>query len=50
MPAHKDQPAGDLFVVIKVVVPKAVDDESRHLIEQFAQRNPQDPRAGLWRS
>lgn len=49
VPAHKDQPAGDLFVVIKVVVPKAIDEESRRLIEQFAERNPQTPRAGLWR-
>ena len=43
-----DQPAGDLFAVLKVVVPKAVDDESRRLIEQFAERNPTDPRRGLW--
>ena len=49
VPAYKDQPAGDLFVVIKVMVPKGVDDESRRLIEQFAERNPQTPRAGLWR-
>jgi curved DNA-binding protein len=49
VPAHKDQPAGDLFVVVKVVVPRAVDEESRRLIEEFAGRNPQDPRAGLWR-
>jgi curved DNA-binding protein len=48
VPASKDVPAGDLFVVVKVVVPKAVDEESRHLIEQFAERNPQSPRAGLW--
>ncbi len=50
VPASKDRPAGDLFVVVKVVVPKAVDEESRRLIEQFAARNPQDPRAGLWRA
>lgn len=49
VPASKDQPAGDLFVVLKVVVPKGIDDESRRLIEQFAERNRQDPRAGLWR-
>jgi DnaJ-class molecular chaperone len=50
VPASKDLPAGDLFVVVKVVVPKSVDEESRHLIEQFAERNRQDPRAGLWRA
>jgi curved DNA-binding protein len=48
VPAHKDQPAGDLFVVLKIVVPKTIDDESRHLIEQFAERNPMNPRSGLW--
>lgn len=39
---------GDLFVVIKVVVPKSVDEESRKLIEEFQTRNPTNPRAGLW--
>ena len=48
VPAYKDLPAGDLFVVSKVVVPKSVDEEGRRLIEQFAERNPQSPRAGLW--
>ena len=50
VPAFKDHPAGDLFVVVKVVVPKVVagDDESRRLIEEFASKNPQNPRAGLW--
>jgi len=48
VPAHKDHPAGDLFVVVKIVVPKSIDDESRRLIEQFADRNPSKPRAGLW--
>lgn len=48
IPAHGSLPAGDLFVVLKVIVPKKVDDESRRLIEEFAQRNPGNPRAGLW--
>ncbi|MDX2037829.1 MAG: J domain-containing protein [Isosphaeraceae bacterium] len=48
VPSFRDEPAGDLFVVIKVVVPKNLDDESRRWIEQFAARNPQNPRAGLW--
>ena len=48
VPASKGQPDGDLFVVPKVVVPKSVDPEARQLIEQFADRHPQDPRAGLW--
>lgn len=48
VPAHKETPAGDLFVVVKVVVPKGIDDESRRLIESFAEKNPMTPRAGLW--
>lgn len=48
LPASGSKPAGDLFVVIKVVVPKGVDDQSRKLIEEFSRRNQQTPRAGLW--
>lgn len=48
VPATGGHPAGDLFAVVKVVVPKTIDDESRALIEQFAARNPQDPRRGTW--
>ncbi len=39
---------GDLFAVLKIIVPKDLDDESRQLLEQFADRNPDDPRAELW--
>lgn len=48
VPASGGHPAGDLLAEIKVVVPKGVDDESRRLIQQFADRNPGDPRRGLW--
>ncbi len=48
VPASKTLPDGDLYVVAKVVVPKSVDAESRKLIEEFAERNPSQPRAGLW--
>lgn len=48
VPASGSKPEGDLFVLLKVVVPRSVDEESRQLIEQFAARNPQNPRAGLW--
>ncbi len=47
IPAHKEIPAGDLHVVPKVVVPRTVDDASRALIEQFAEKNPQNPRQGM---
>lgn len=37
---------GDQYLVFKVVVPSGkVDEKSRHLIEEFAQLNPQTPRA-----
>lgn len=48
VPARGDHPAGDLFPVLKVSVPKSIDEESRRLIEEFASRNPSDPRRGLW--
>lgn len=48
IPAYKDKPQGDLFVVVKVVVPKKVDERSQELIREFAERNPMDPRLGLW--
>lgn len=34
----------DLFVVIRIVVPTGLDDESRRLIEEFARLNPGLPR------
>jgi DnaJ-class molecular chaperone len=35
---------GDQFIEIKIVVPKASDERSRELIEEFARLNPQNPR------
>lgn len=48
IPAPAGKPGGDLFVVLKVVVPKNIDPASRRLIEQFSEQNPQHPRTGLW--
>ena len=48
VPARGSQAAGDLFVVLKVVVPKNVDDESQRLIREFEEKNPLRPREGLW--
>lgn len=48
VPAHGNKPAGDLYVIPKVVVPRHVDDESCRLIREFADRNPLRPRDGLW--
>ena len=48
VPASKTAPDGDLYLVIKVVVPTSIDEESRQLIEEFAARNPSTPRQGIW--
>lgn len=39
---------GDQLVAIKVVPPKHLDDRSRELLTEFAERNPQSPRTELW--
>jgi DnaJ-class molecular chaperone len=48
VPAYGGKPEGDLFIVVKIVVPKSVDDESRRLIKEFGERNPLRPRQGIW--
>ncbi len=48
VPASGGKPEGDLFVILKIVVPRNIDDTSQRLIREFADRNPQNPRAGLW--
>lgn len=49
VPASSGKPEGDLFVQLRIVVPKTTDEASKKLIQDFADRNKQDPRAGLWR-
>ena len=36
------------WLEVEQVVMRSVDDESKRLIQQFADRNKQNPRAGLW--
>ena len=48
IPASGDKSAGDLFVVLKIVAPKGVDEESRRLIREFEERNPLRPRDAIW--
>jgi curved DNA-binding protein len=48
IPAAGGKPQGDLFVLLKVVVPKSIDATSKRLIQEFSERNPHNPRAGLW--
>jgi DnaJ-class molecular chaperone len=41
---------GDQYIELRVVVPSKVDERSRGLIQEFAERNPQDPRVEApWR-
>ena len=39
---------GDLFVVLKIVAPKNLDEETRALVEELADQLDEDPRDGLW--
>jgi DnaJ-class molecular chaperone len=47
LPSPGGGPPGDQYVEIKVMVPRGIDEESRRLMEEFARRNPQDPRANV---
>jgi DnaJ-class molecular chaperone len=38
---------GDQFVVVKITVPKNLDERSEKLIREFAKFNPEDPRINL---
>jgi DnaJ-class molecular chaperone len=40
----KGENGGDWIVTLQIVVPQQLDDESRRLIEAFAERNPLTPR------
>ena len=48
VPASSGQPEGDLFVILKVALPRTTNDESKALIRQFMEQNPYRPREGLW--
>jgi curved DNA-binding protein len=41
---------GDQYLVFQIVAPKHIDAESKKLMQEFAERNPFDPRANVeWR-
>jgi curved DNA-binding protein len=48
VPASGNKPAGDLFLIPRIVVPKKVDEDSQRLITEFGERNPLNPREGIW--
>jgi curved DNA-binding protein len=48
VPASGNKPAGDLFLIPRIVVPKKIDETSQRLITEFGERNPLNPREGIW--
>jgi DnaJ-class molecular chaperone len=50
LPTPGSSERGDQYVELRIVAPPQVDERSRELIEEFARRNPYNPRAELgWR-
>jgi DnaJ-class molecular chaperone len=48
VPEKKTGQRGDQFVVVKIVLPKSLDDKTRRLFEDLQRAAPHDPRRGLW--
>ena len=48
VPARGGEPAGDLFVIPRIVVPRTLDEAARRALETFAAHDPSRPREGLW--
>ncbi|MFP6766115.1 MAG: J domain-containing protein [Planctomycetaceae bacterium] len=48
VPDRSSGQRGDQIVTLKIVVPKELDDQSRKLLEEFAERTADNPRDGLW--
>lgn len=44
---QRDGTSGDLIVELQIKIPEVIDDESKKLIEQFEQQNPQAVRSEL---
>lgn len=49
IPARGDQPVGDLYVVTKIVVPKALDEATKLKLEELKTILDTKPREGLWK-
>jgi curved DNA-binding protein len=47
VPNPKSGTSGDLYAVVEIVTPRAVDDRSRELLAEFDRRNPLHPRRHL---
>lgn len=45
LPKKKEGDAGDLYIVLKIVMPATLNEESKALWKELAEKNPFDPRA-----
>jgi len=48
IPDRSNGQRGDQIVVLKITVPEDLDEQSRKLLEEFAERTENNPREGLW--
>ena len=49
-PSPKNSDRGDLYVIVQIVPPKDLDDDTRKLVEQLAEKAGGNPRDDLgWR-
>lgn len=48
VPDPKTRVRGEMYVILKLVLPPGLDAATRGLFEQIAQAAPYNPRAGLW--
>ena len=49
VPARGTQPAGDMYVVTRIVVPRTIDDETKAKIAEIAASLDTEPRKSLWK-
>ncbi|NQV28445.1 MAG: J domain-containing protein [Rhodopirellula sp.] len=45
---RKTNEPGDLYAILQIVVPKALDDRSRELLQEFAELHPENLREDRW--
>ncbi|MGH9801227.1 MAG: molecular chaperone DnaJ [Blastocatellia bacterium] len=43
-PSLRGSTRGDQYVEVKIALPRIIDEDSKELLRQFAQRNPENPR------
>ena len=48
MPKSAGQAEGDLYAVVKIVLPKKIDNNLKQLVEEMAEKAPYEAREGRW--